>query len=398
MKKVPLGKLIKFIRGITFTPQELVIPYSEGAVACLRTKNIQTDLDLSDIIAVPHSLVKREEQFVQVNDMLISSANSFELVGKTVFVPELDFQATAGGFISIVRPLQRVIYPRYLFNWLMSPLTQLKIRYCGRKTTNISNLDREQFLNLEIPLPALDEQRHIADILDTVDSIRRSRQEALEQIDALIKSQFIEMFGDPVTNPKGWDVKRLAELIKVRSSKRVYQREQATYGVPFLRVSDLTNKIINGGNSCELYISEDLYESFLKRDLVPQPGDILVTSRGTLGLCYIVNESDRFYFQDGMISWLDNRKGKIDSVYLSFLFHNDEIGRQIEQVSAGSTVRYLSLGNLENLKVLIPPISLQNEFAAFVEQADKSKFAMQQQLQEIETLKAALMQQYFSQQ
>jgi type I restriction enzyme S subunit len=191
------------------------------------------------------------------------------------------------------------------------------------------------------------------------------------------------MFGDIVSNDKAWEAKRLGEVVRVRSSKRVYQREQTDSGVPFLRVSDLTKKIIDGIDTCDLYIAEELYEGFLKGGLVPKSGDILVTSRGTLGLCYIVNDSDRFYFQDGMISWLDKRNNSIDSVYLSYLFQTNGITRQIEQVSAGSTVSYLSLGNLESIEVLVPPLALQNRFADFVRQADKSKFVAWQAIQKL---------------
>jgi len=191
------------------------------------------------------------------------------------------------------------------------------------------------------------------------------------------------MFGDPVTNPMGWEVKRLSDFVKVRSSKRIYQREQTLEGVPFLRVSDLVSRIVDGIDVCDLYISEKLYDSFVNQGLTPKPGDILVTSRGTLGLCYIVNKIDKFYFQDGMISWLDKQENVIDSVYLAYLFMSNEIKMQIEQISTGSTVNYLSLVNLEKIKILSPPLPLQIRFADFVKQADKSKFVLQKGLEKL---------------
>ena len=177
MRHERLGDIIDFIRGVTFTPQDIVDAHSNGSVVCLRTKNIQEQLELHDLIAIPKKFVRREEQYIIADDLLISSANSFELVGKTVFVPHLDFSAAVGGFISIVRPKKNKIFPRYLFHWINTPFIQNKIRYCGRKTTNISNLNKELFLDLEIKYPELEEQRRIAAILDKADAIRRKRQE-----------------------------------------------------------------------------------------------------------------------------------------------------------------------------------------------------------------------------
>jgi len=249
--------------------------------------------------------------------------------------------------------------------------------------------------DLNVPLPSIDEQRRIATILDKIKAIRVKRQKTIQLVDKLIKSRFVEMFGDPMTNPKGWEVKRLSDLFRVRSSKRVYQREQTDHGIPFLRISDLVNKITHGVDICDSYISEELYASFEKDELVPKANDILVTSRGTLGLCYIIHDEDRFYFQDGMISWLNKQSCQVNSVYIAFLFTTDAIKQKIEQSSSGSTVNYLSLANLENFDVMLPPISLQNCFADFVKQADKSKFAMKKSLYESEMMHKSLMQEYF---
>jgi type I restriction enzyme S subunit len=131
-------------------------------------------------------------------------------------------------------------------------------------------------------------------------------------------------------------------------------------------------------------MSEEQYQQFVDKGLVPNEGDILVTSRGTLGLCYIVRSADKFYFQDGMISWLENKKNEVNSIYIKQCFSSDAISSQIEQNSSGTTVNYLSLDSLGNLKVMTPPLPLQNRFAAFVRQADKSKFELQRTLDDLE--------------
>jgi len=275
---------------------------------------------------------------------------------------------------------------KYLYYYMttIKADTQLHRRYWISKYSNIL-----------IPLPPLPTQQKIADILDRASTLIEKRKAQIAKLDLLVKSQFVEMFGDPVRNPMGWEAKKLGDIVKVRSSKRVYQREQTSSGLPFLRVSDLVSKIVDRIDTCELYISETLYEEFRKGGFVPKTGDILVTSRGTLGLCYIVNEQDKFYFQDGMISWLHKKETTVDSMYLSYLFQSNEIRRQIDRVSAGSTVNYLSLANLESLKILYPPLDLQTKFADFVERVEAQKARMREGLGLMEMGYKALMQRCF---
>ena len=252
------------------------------------------------------------------------------------------------------------------------------------------------YSNIQIPLPPLPIQQKIAHILDRANALMEKRKAQIEKLDLLVKSQFVEIFGDPVTNPMGWEVKRLGEVFKIRSSKRVYQHEQTNEGVPFLRVSDLTSRIINGVDSCSLYISKELFDAYRKSGYVPKVGDILVTSRGTLGLCYIVQDTDEFYFQDGMISWLSQKKVEVSSDYILYLFCTGGIKRQIERASAGSTVGYLSLGNLENLNIMFPPYTLQTQFAAFVERMEAQKAQLKKSLALLELNYKSLMQKCFS--
>ena len=209
------------------------------------------------------------------------------------------------------------------------------------------------------------------------------------------QSRFIEMFGDPEINTKNWRVLPMSKICSVGSSKRIYQSEQSSSGVPFWRISDLTSLITTGTVAPELYIPEERYKELKSQGQVPDPGDILITSRGTLGQCYIVKENDRFYFQDGMISWLSRYMDGVTPLYISYLFNMQEFRKQIDFMQAGSTVAYLSIAMIKILKVMLPPIELQNQFADFVKQTDKSKLAIQKNLEKLEILKKSLMQKYF---
>lgn len=254
---------------------------------------------------------------------------------------------------------------------------------------------RRSLAKVKVMYPPLDEQRKIAAVLDKVSSLIAKRRQQLDKLDELVKSRFIEMFGEPENNNKAWPVKALDNLCTVGSSKRVYQSEQSSEGVPFWRISDLVSKIDTGTVDSELFISEIKYTELKRAGLVPVTGDILVTSRGTLGRCYIVHDEDCFYFQDGMISWLSNYSEEITPLYLQYLFTMSGFRKQIDNAQAGSTVAYLSIAMLKKLQVMIPNKALQEQFAAFVAQTDKSKLAIQKSLEKLEILKKALMQEYF---
>ncbi len=215
MSVVRLGDHATLIRGITFKPGDKRDPLDEGTVVCMRTKNVQATLDPSDLIAVPSTLVRNPEKMLSTGDILVSSANSWNLVGKCCDVPELPYPSTAGGFISILRPKTDRLQSNYLYRWFSSDQIQRRLRSFGNQTTNISNLSHKRTLDLRIPVPSFAEQKRIAEILDAADALRAKRREALAQLDTLLQSTFLDMFGNPVTNPMGWDVEPLKELGRV---------------------------------------------------------------------------------------------------------------------------------------------------------------------------------------
>ena len=232
----------------------------------------------------------------------------------------------------------------------------------------------KDYKNEEFNLDSLDRQKEIVSTLNKIEKVIESRTKELELLDELIRARFVEMFGNPDVNEKNWNVYKMEQLCEVGSSKRIYQNDQSLTGIPFLRISDLVNRMDTGSKDCDLFIPEELFEKFKKQGLVPARGDILLTARGTLGRCYIIQDDDEFYFQDGMITWLSKFDEKITPLYISYLFEMPEFRKQIDLLQAGSTVAYLSISMTKELNVMVPPLELQNQFAAFVAQTDKSKF------------------------
>ena len=281
---------------------------------------------------------------------------------------------------------------KYLWYGLECKVDELNSKGTG---STFKAINKKTLAKTEIPLPSLEEQRRIATILDKVSDLIAKRRAQLDKLDLLVKARFMEMFGDPETNTKHWPVLPMSQVCSVGSSKRIYQSEQSTEGVPFWRVSNLTDLINTGIATADLYIPEERYNELKAQGQVPTAGDILLTSRGTLGQCYIVKESDVFYFQDGMISWLSNYSEIITPLYIAYLFAMPGFRRQIESMQAGTTVSYLSIAMIKRLDVMIPSVELQNEFNNFVKQTHRSKMTIEQSLDKLEMLKKALMQQYF---
>ena len=280
----------------------------------------------------------------------------------------------------------------YLWHALSGKVDELNSKGTG---STFKAINKKTLSETEIPLPPIDEQRKIAAILDKVSDLIAKRQQQLDKLDEMIKARFMEIFGDSETNTKNWRVLPMSKICSVGSSKRIYQSEQSSSGVPFWRISDLTSLITTGTVTPELYIPEERYKELKTQGQVTAPGDILITSRGTLGQCYIVKVNDRFYFQDGMISWLSGYMDGVTPLYISYLFTMPGFRKQIDSMQAGSTVAYLSITMIKKLKVMLPDIESQQQFASFVSKTEKTKTTISRSLEKLETLKKALMQEYF---
>ena len=334
----------------------------------------------------------RARQLVECDDIIVSLVRPNLNAVAVVENSSENLQVASTGYC--VLRCNQAVYSRYLFYFCQSEtfINRMTVQATGASYPAVSN---SIVKNCEIPLPERNKQKEIADILDKVTGLISLRKQQLAKLDELVKARFVEMFGDFEFNPKEFPVYHLCELCDVGSSKRIYQEEQSISGIPFLKVADLNELIDTGKYSCSTFIPLERYEQLLYKELTPTENDILITSRGTLGKCYIVQSDDEFYFQDGMISWLSNFSPKVSSIYISYLFAQPYIQKQIESLQAGSTVAYLSITMLKKINVILPPKKLQDDFAAFVERVDQQKQTVQQSLEKLELMKKALMQEYF---
>ena len=245
-----------------------------------------------------------------------------------------------------------------------------------------------------IPVRSMPEQLQIVKRIRSIFDLINDRTSELLLLDQLVKSRFIEMFGDPRINPKGYDIVSISSLFDVGSSKRVFESEWRESGVPFYRAREIVKLSKDGYVDNELFIEEEMYEAYKAKYGVPKAGDLMVTGVGTLGVCYIVKETDRFYFKDGNTLWFKN-KGLCDVRFIKDQYDTDFVKEQITANANVSTVGTYTITNANNTLVLLPSLAEQEQYVEFCKQVDKSKFEIQKSLDELEILKKSLMQQYF---
>lgn len=370
-------------------------------IPVLRTTNFTNEgvVNYNDVVTRIIAKKNIDEKYLREGDIIIEKSGGSDKfpVGRVIYFNGEENTYLFNNFTGLLRVKnQDIWYSKYVFYSLFSNYKRGGTRAFENKTTGLHNLKIDDYVSqYEVAEIDKNEQVLICKKLDNLFSVIKLRKRELQLLDSLIKARFVEMFGDSEFNTMQWPTKKLSELCAVSSSKRIYQNEQSTEGVPFLRISDLNERIDNVKNAPELFIPINKYNELKENGLVPTEGDILVTARGTLGRCYIVRPEDEFYFQDGMISWLSDLNSQITSVYLSQLFAMSGIQKQIASLQAGSTVAYLSIAMLKKLNIMLPPLDRQEQFAAFVEQTDKSKVVVQKALNETQLLFDSLMQKYF---
>ena len=253
----------------------------------------------------------------------------------------------------------------------------------------------EHLKNYEFELPDKSKQSRLARLLWAVEDARKAYQTLIQRSEELVKSQFIEMFRRENSGKQDWPTLKSGEVYNVKSSKRIYAKELVPAGIPFLKVADILDRIATGTSTPTAYISQEKYRELKEMGLVPETGDILVTSRGTIGKCYIITSKDEFYFQDGMISWLHPKPGcQLLPEFIAALFEEEEFLKALDEATNKTTVTYISLDKLGGLSVICPPERMQHGYLDFVHQLDKSKHSAQKALEDLQATQKALIRKY----
>ena len=278
----------------------------------------------------------------------------------------------------------------YLWYAIANKVDELNSKGTGSTFKAIS---KGVLVETEIPLPDLNEQKKVAEQLTKVDGLIAARKEQLAKLDQLVKSRFIEMFGDPLTESGKYPKVPLGSLADVGSSKRIFEKEYVSEGVPFYRTKEIVELSKGNRITTELFITRARYNEIRSEYGVPKKGDLLISAVGTIGVIWVVDGKNDFYFKDGNLLRVSATE-KFAPVYLKHLLEA-LIGAYKLEMSSGTAYAALTISALKEMMVYEVPLAEQEQFSTFVEQTDKSKLAIQQSLDKLETLKKSLMQEYF---
>lgn len=263
------------------------------------------------------------------------------------------------------------------------------------KAVTIPSLTKADLLKIDIPLPPKSTQLAIVSELDKINELIRLKKEQLKDFDNLAQSLFYEMFGDPVENEKGWEVKKLDNVCNITSSKRIFADEYTNTGIPFYRSKEVIERSKGLPISVELFISEERYNEIKEKFGVPKIGDILITAVGTIGKIWAIDTDNKFYFKDGNLVWLKD----IDNQLANSCFFRRLLEYLIEEYKKtnanGAAYNALTIAKLKLMSCPLPPLPLQRLFAQRIEQIEREKSEVQKSIQDLETLLASRMQYWF---
>lgn len=321
-----------------------------------------------------------DEYVVRQGDMLVGMDGEFN-IAKWGKLPALLNQR-----VCRIIPTDSV-YGDYIFYAMPKALKEIEDR---TPFVTVKHLSAKEINKIIISLPPLETQRQIAANLDKVTHTIDLCNAILEKLNLLVKSRFVEMFGDLRLNPKGWQVQNFDELSEIITDGEHATPRRKTHGIYLLSARNVLNHAIQLEDVD--FIDQDEYDRISKR-IVPREGDVLVSCSGSVGRCCHVPAGLKF--QMVRSAALIRFKEEISPIFAEYMITSDYVQEQIEAAKTASSQANLFQGKIAKLRGFVPPLELQNKFAAFVEQTDKSKLAVKQVLEKAETLKKALMQEYF---
>ena len=371
-----------------------------NGIPVLRTTNFTNEgiVDYSNVVT--RNIVKKgiEEKYLRNGDIIIekSGGSDKQPVGRVIYFDGPERTYLFNNFTGLLRVKnQEKWHPRYVFYSLFSNYRSGGTRTFQNKTTGLHNLKTDDYVSgFNVTEVDIVTQKAICKQLDLVNGIIRMRQQQLQKLDDLVKARFVELFGDCVLNTKRWNTRRLGDIAEVGSSKRVFVEELRGSGIPFFRGTEIGALAEGKSIKPELFISENHYKELCSATGTPNMGDLLMPSICPDGRIWVVNTTEPFYFKDGRVLWVHKIDRSYNSIFLLYTL-KDRIMTDYSSIASGTTFAELKIFALKECRIFDAPLELQEQFAAFVTQADKSKAAIQKALDETQVLFDSLMQKYF---
>lgn len=343
---------------------------------------------------------------------LTDNDGDYPLYGASGLVKHIDFYHQDKPYIGIVKDgagVGRVnIYPAYsslvgtmqyifpkkdcLLNFIKYFLVKLDLSHCVSGAT-IPHIYFKDYGKDLIPVPSLKIQEKIVSELDKINELIRLKKEQLKDYDNLAQSIFYEMFGDPVENEKGWEVKKIGDLAIVKTGpfgSMLHKEDYITDGIPLVNPIHMKNfKIVP---DMEFTISKE--KACELENYMLQNNDVVFARRGDIGRCAIVSEIEKGYLC-GTGSLFVRFTEDIESVFIMYIIRSESFSKHLVSKAKGATMLNINSNTIADLEIPLSPLPLQHLFAQRIEQIERQKSAVQKSITDLETLLASRMQYWF---
>ena len=391
MKKVKLGEVCEILNGFAFKS----LLYVNEGIRIIRITNVQKGyIEDSDPKYYPIEYRNSIEKYIlKENDLLMSLTGN---VGRVGLISKTMLPAALNQRVACLRTIDSLISKEYVFQFLNSDLFE---QSAIRSSNGVAqkNLSTDWLKKVEITYPSVEQQKLITSTLNLIERLICCRKEQNKKLNELAKSRFNEMFGDPVLNEMGWEKHRLSKLtLKIGSgaTPRGGRESYVNEGIALIR----SMNVYDGK-----FIFKDLayltnVQAEKLNNVIVESDDVLLNITGaSVSRCCIVPQIILPARVNQHVSIIRCKKHLLSPIFLNQLLITSEFKSLLQKIgeSSGATRQAITKNQIEELTIPLPPLSLQNEFADFVAQVDKSQLAIQKSLEELETFKKSLMQEYF---
>jgi type I restriction enzyme S subunit len=359
-EKVSLGELCD-VKGGAPAPQNDDAFY-DGEIPFVRMKDLGRYHLTNNLDKVDQKLSRKEfdskrYELIPKGSILMPRSGSVALNHRAI----LGIDAIVVSHICALIIKSKRIDNRFLYYFL----TQTDMRKFTKKTTGLDSINFSDIRKIQILLPPLPEQKRIAEVLDKADALRKKRRLALQKLDTLLQSVFLEMFGDPVKNPKGFETIFLENGITLKGGFAFKSGNYVSKGIPLIRIGEANRGKVDSNNA--KFLPRDFLQSHSK--FVLQPGDLLMSLTGTTGkddyanVAILGNEYEHYFLNQRVAQFL-MKDGVFTKEYVYQLLKDSQIKAQITGKSRGIRQANISNNDILKLRVTKPPIESQEKFTA----------------------------------
>lgn len=369
IKRVRLSEIAELVTKGT-TPTTLGYEFQDTGVnflkiECFSEKGDYIQNKATHISEECHEKLKRSQ--LKEGDILFSIAG---VIGRVAIVTRNMLPANINQALAIIRIKKDDIYLPYVKLILTSPLIKKQFE---RKKQGVAqlNISLKDINDLEIPLPEIGKQIEYANSFKKVEKLIYTRQYQLQKLDELVKARFVELFGDPISNPMNWNKRTLKEVcIKLNDGTHFSPESFSMGDYKYITAKNIKASGFDFSNIT--YVSEAVHRPIFER-CNPEQGDVLYIKDGATTGIAIVNTLKEEFTLLSSVALLKQNRNVINGYFLAALLNNADMYSDIRNNMGGAAITRLTIAKLNAVKVIVPPLDLQNRFAAFVHQVDKSK-------------------------